>query len=339
MHSSGSDFNKEKMFLRLNGLVSETLKKSEGTKVTKDIKQKLNLFQHSHDEFIFRSYYAYSILKRMRLLKEKALKPQFEGLKAQLNITDEKEILYSSFITREYIYFIMPFLNSLFILQDRIMLLIKQYLNIKFTEPIQNPNETNEYFKRKLRIFRDSIQKFPGYANNNFKILNKFPKPIQKLVKDYWNNHGKNIRQYRNLEQHQYQLYYHSFYRLKPKEEYILYLPDKITRNMELHNITYNKRIVALELFEKEFRAFHDFVEGMLKQIKVQPVDIQPGQSFQPLEGLAKYKNGALLSTMINGKEAITYRISNDNEPNSEAKRLDIQIIPNNITSFHWEFK
>ncbi|NVM19187.1 MAG: hypothetical protein HWN80_15850 [Candidatus Lokiarchaeota archaeon] len=56
----------------------------------------------------------------MRILKEKSLKPQFEGLKPQLNITDEDKILYSSFMTREYIYFIMPFLNTLFILQDRL---------------------------------------------------------------------------------------------------------------------------------------------------------------------------------------------------------------------------
>ena len=108
---------------------------------------------------------------------------------------------------------------------------------------------------------------------------------------------------------------------------------------MELREITYNKKIVALELFEKEFRAFHDFVEGMLKQIKAQPIDILPGQSFQPLEGLAKYKNGAILSTMINGKEALTLRISNDNEPNSKAKKFVHQYIPNNITSFQWEFK
>ena len=159
------------------------------------------------------------------------------------------------------------------------------------------------------------------------------------MLINYWEKHGNNIRQYRNLDQHQYQLYYHSFYRLKPKEEYVLYLPDKITKNMELSDITYNKKIVALELFENEFRAFHDFVEEMLKQIKVQPVDIQPGQSFQPLESLANYKNGKLLSTMIIGKEAITFRINNDNDPNSESKRLDIQKIPNNITSFRWEFK
>ena len=339
MHSSGLEFNKEKMFLRFNGLMFEFIEKFKGTKTTKEKQQNYELFQLFHDEFLFRSYYVYSILKRMRLLKEKALKTQFEGLKPQLNITNEKEILYSSFMTREYIYFVMPFLNTLFILQDRIMLLIKQYRNIKFTKPVQKPNETDEQFKRKLRRFRDSIQKFPGYGNNDFKILNKFLKPIQKLVKDYWNTHAKDIRQYRNLDQHQYQLYYHSFYRLKPKEEFVLYLPDKITRDIKLHDITYNRKIVALELFESEFRAFHDFVESMLKQIKVHPVEIQPGQSFSPLEGLAKYKNGNLVSTMVIGNEALTFRISKINDLNSEAKRSSLKFIPNNITSFKWEFE
>ena len=109
------------MFLRFNGLITEFMKKIfTETKEIKDSEREYRLFMLYHDEFIFRSYYAYSILKRMRILKEKALKPQFEGLKPQLNITDEDKILYSSFMTREYIYFIMPFLNTLFILQDRI---------------------------------------------------------------------------------------------------------------------------------------------------------------------------------------------------------------------------
>ena len=320
MHSSGFELNMEKMFLCFNGLTFEIIEKSIGTKTTKEKQQNYKLFQLYHDEFLFRSYYAYSILKRMRLLKEKALKTQFEGLKPQLKIVDEKEILYSSFMTREYIYFVMPFLNTLFILQDRIMIILGQFLNIKI-----------------------KYDKLPGYYYDYKKKINKilplFPKSIQILLINYWEKHGNNIRQYRNLDQHQYQLYYHSFYRLKPKEEYVLYLPDKITKNMELHNITYNKKIVALELFVNEFRAFHDFVEGMLQQINVKPVDIQPGQSFQPLEGLAKYKNGEILSTMIIGEEAITFRINNNDDPNSEAKRLDILKIPNKITSFGWEFK
>lgn len=321
MHSSGFEFNKEKMFLRFNGLMFEFIEKFKGTKTTKEKQQNYELFQLFQDEFLFRSYYAYTILKRMRLLKEKALKTQFEGLKPQLNITDEREILYSSFMTREYIYFVMPFLNTLFILQDRIMILLGQFLNIK-----ENYNNFPKYY-------------IEDYKKKKNKVLPLFPKPIQTLLISYWEKHGDSIRQYRNLDQHQYQLYYHSFYRLKPKEEFVLYLPDKITREIKLQDITYNRKIVALELFESEFRAFHDFVESMLKQIKVQPVEIQPGQSFSPLEGLAKYKNGNLLSTMVIGNEALTFRISNINDLNSEAKRLDLKSIPNKITSFKWEFK
>ncbi|KKN46910.1 hypothetical protein LCGC14_0668150 [marine sediment metagenome] len=322
MHLSGYEFNREKLFLRFNGLNHKFMKKNF-TKSNEDkeyLEKKYKLFELYQDEFLFRSYYAYSILKRMRLLKETALKAQFEGLRSQFKITDEKEILYSSFMTREYIYFVMPFLNTIFILQDRIMTLLSEFLNIQ-----------------------DKYDKLPKYYYDYKKKINKifplFPKPIQTLLINYWEKHGNFIRQYRNLDQHQYQLYYHSFYRLKPKEEYVLYLPDKITRNMGLHEITYKKKIIALDFFEKEFRAFHDFVENMLKQIKVQPYEIKPGSSFSPLERLVNYKNGDILSTMIIGNEALIFRMSNENKPDSEAKSLTIQKVRNNITSFKWEFK
>jgi len=317
MHQSGFEFNKEQMFLRFNGLLATYFERYKGTKLTEE---NLKLFDLYHDEFLFRSYYAYSIIKRMKLLKEKALKPQFEGLKPKLDISDEEEILYSSFITREYIYFVMPFLNTLFILQDRIMILLGQFLKIND----KYPNLPKYYY---------------DYKNKENKILSQFPRPIQKLLINYWEKHGDRIRQYRNLDQHQYQLYYHSYYRLKPIEEYVLYLPDKITKNMNLNDISYNKKIVALDLFEKEFRAFQDFVENMLKQIKVQPIEILPKQSFRPLESLTKYKNGELLSTMIIGNKAINYRIGKDNDPNSVAKQPEINEITNTITSFRWEFK
>jgi len=151
----------------------------------KIIEKKYKLFELYHDEFLFRSYFAYSILKRMRLLKETVLKAQYEGLKTHLKVSDEKEILYSSFITREYIYFVMPFLNTIFILQDRIMILLGEFLNIK-----------------------DKFDKLPeyyyDYKKKENKILPLFPKPLQTLLINYWEKHGKYIRQYRNLDQHQY---------------------------------------------------------------------------------------------------------------------------------------
>ncbi len=321
MHQTGFEFNKEKLFLRFNGLYMQYFERFKDVKMIKGIETNLRLFSLYHDEFLFRSYYAYSILKRMRLLKEKALKPQFEGLKANLNISDEEEILYSSFITREYIYFVMPFLNTLFILQDRIMILLGCYLKVK-----------------------EKYDKLPSYyfnfkKNKENNLLALYPRPIQQLLVKYWEKYGEKIRQYRNLEQHQYQLYYHSYYRFKPKEEYVLYLPDEIKKNMDLEEIKYHKKIVALELFEEQFKAFHDFVDRMLIQLKIPPEQIQSKQAFEPLEGLSQYKNGELLSTMIIGNEAINFRIGRNNDPNSKAKTLEINKIPNTITSFKWEFK
>lgn len=77
----------------------------------------------------------------------------------------------------------------------------------------------------------------------------------------------------------------------------------------------------------------------MIKSIGIQPKEYLPNQSLIPLEGLSKYKNGELLSIMIIGKEALIFRISDDNDPNSEAKRLAIQNIPNKYDSIKWEFK
>jgi len=77
----------------------------------------------------------------------------------------------------------------------------------------------------------------------------------------------------------------------------------------------------------------------MIKSIGIQPKEFLPSQSLIPLEGLSKYKNGELLSIMIIGKEALIFRISDDNDPNSEAKRVAIQNIPNKYDSIKWEFK
>ena len=57
------------------------------------------------------------------------------------------------------------------------------------------------------------------------------------------------------------------------------------------------------------------------------------------MTGLLKYNNGDLLSTMVIGNEALTFRISKDNDLNSKAKRLELKSIPNRISSFNWEFK
>ncbi len=317
MLNSGKEFNQKKLFLRFNGLVDEYMNKIVG----KDKSQFIGFekFHYFHNEFVYKAYYAYSILQRMRLMKEKAFKPQFEALKPNLELTHETEILYSSFLTREYMYFIMPFLNTMFILQDRIMLILGHYLGIK------------EELPGKLPTY------YYGYKDKNNPILTKFPETIQKMVINYWKDHGERIRSYRNLDQHHYNLSFHTFFRIKPKEEFVVYLPDKYTN--EFDRLSYDKKVIALDYFESEFEAFHDLVENLVNCIGIYPKEFQPSHSLVPLEDLSTYENGELISIWIIGNEVIQTRISKDNEPNSKAKRIEMKTTPNTVTEINWKFK
>ncbi|MFX1281771.1 MAG: hypothetical protein ACFFA3_20650 [Promethearchaeota archaeon] len=317
MFNSGKEFNQKKLFLHFNGLIDKYMNRFVGKH-----KNKLGNFeklQYLHNEFVYKAYYAYSILQRMKLMKEKAFKPQFEAIKPNLNLKNETEILYSSFLTREYMYFIMPFLNTVFLLQDRILLILGNYLKIK------------EKLPEKLPTY------YYGYKEGNNLILTKFPETIQKLILVYWKKHGERIRSYRNLDQHHYNLSFHTFYRIKTKEEFVVYLPDKYSSNFE--KLSYSKKIVALDYFESEFNAFHDLVESLAKSVDVNPKEFQPSHSLIPLEDLAQYENGELISIWIIGNEVIETRISKDNEPNSKAKRIEMKKSPNTVTEINWKFK
>ena len=61
--------------------------------------------------------------------------------------------------------------------------------------------------------------------------------------------------------------------------------------------------------------------------------------SLRPLEGLSNYENGELLSLMIIRNEAISTRISKDNEPGIVPKKNETQILPNRIDKIRWEFQ
>ena len=317
MFNSGKEFNQKKLFLHFNGLADEYMNRIFGKHKSEFIR--FEKFHYLHNEFVYKAYYAYSILQRMRLMKEKAFLPQFEALKPNLGLNNETEILYSSFLTREYMYFIMPFLNTMFILQDRIMLILGRYLGIKGKLPEKLPTY------------------YYGYKDKNNLILTMFPETIQKLVIKYWKDHGERIRSYRNLDQHHYNLSFHTFFRLKPKEEFVVYLPDKYTN--EFDRLSYDKKVITLDYFESEYEAFHDLVENLVNCIDITPKEFQPSHSLVPLEDLSHYENGELISIWIIGNEVIQTRISKDNEPNSKAKRIEMKTSPNTVTEINWKFK
>ena len=68
MFNSGKEFNQKKLFLHFNGLADEYMNRIFGKHKSEFIG--FEKFHYLHNEFVYKAYYAYSILQRMRLMKE-----------------------------------------------------------------------------------------------------------------------------------------------------------------------------------------------------------------------------------------------------------------------------
>ena len=86
------------------------------------------------------------------------------------------------------------------------MKLIAIFLDIEFKDPIKKSNESEKDYKNRVKKYRNKLHSFASYATNYYGILSQFPKEVNELVIKYWKQNGQELRKYRNLEQHQFNL-------------------------------------------------------------------------------------------------------------------------------------
>lgn len=332
-----SIFNRRKLFLRFNGLQKAFIEKYKGTIIKCKVAAKGHLFNHYFNEYKYHLYSAYYFLEQLTQL-EKAIMDQYNELKTFIEFQNETKIEYDSFIVHEYLLRIMPFLNTMFILQDRLMVTIAIFLDIEFKDPIKKSNETNKEYKKKVDIFRDKLQSFASYATNYFSILKEFPNEVGDLVVKYWKQNGQELRKYRNLEQHQFNLLEEAYIIREPTDRFILYLPDNPTeKNFE--ELTYGNKRVTIDFFKFEIQMFHDFVEGVMKIIGIKPETHEFGSSFSPKSNLIiDYKEGDLMKIWVIKNEAILFSVG-EKTPDGEAAKISIRKIKNKMNVLKWEIK
>jgi len=263
---------------------------------------------------------------------------QYNELTPLIKFQNETRIVYDSFIVHEYLLRIMPFLNTLFILQDRLMVIIGLFLDIKFQDPVRNPNDTDKKYKKKVRAFRNKLHSFAAYDTNNNGILKEFPKEVQELIVKYWNQNGQEIRQYRNLNQHQFNLLEEAYIVREPIERFILYLPDN-PNERDFEKLTYNKKRIALDFFKSEIQVFHDFMEGILEILGVNPKKHEFGTGLPPNASKIKdYNEGDLMKIWVIKNEAILFSVG-EKTPDGEAAPLVLRKIKNKISGLTWSLK
>jgi len=301
-------FNEKKLFLKFNGLQLIFINKLNDSDRNEEILNKQKLFSHYYNEFLHHSYSAYCIIEQMNQL-EIAIMKQYIELKPNIEFKNETQVGYESFVVNEYLNRIMPFLNTLFILQDRIMLIIAMYLDITFEKPKKKENETERKYKRRIKKFKDDLQSFASYSGNKHGILKEFPNDIQNLVKKYWNKNGQKIRNYRNLEQHQFNLLEEAYLQLKTYERFILRLPDN-PNERDFEKLTYKKNIITSDYFKTEFHIFHRFVENLMYIMNIRTETHKNGASFSPKSNsLENFNEGDLMKIWVIKKEALLFRV------------------------------
>ncbi len=330
-------FNKRKLFLRFNGLQQRYIEKYIGTKTKDKALTKHNLFNHYFNEYKYHLYSAYYFLEQLEQL-ENAIMNQFKYLKSSIEFQNEYKIEYDSFIVHEYMLRIMPFLNTMFILQDRLMILIAIFLEIEFKDPIKKPNESDKDHKNKIKKFRNKIQSFTSYATNYLGILEAFPAGISDLITKYWKQNGQKLRKYRNLEQHQFNLLEEAYLIKKTTERFILYLPDN-PNERDFEKLTYQNKIVAIDFFKFEIQVFHEFVEKIMETIGIKPENHEFGSSFSPKTNFIKqYNEGDLMKIWVIKNEAILFSVG-EKTPDGAAAKLNLRKIENKMNILRWEIK
>jgi len=330
-------FNERKLYLRFNGLVKAFIESFKGIKIQGDVVKRGTLFNHYYSEFKYHLYCAYYFLGQLDLL-EKTIMQQYNELKPFIEIQNEARIEYDSFIVHEFLLRIIPFLNTLFILQDRLMIIIGLFLNIEYQDPIRKPNESDKVYNKKVKIFRRKLQSFAAYATNYSSILKPFPKEVQELVVNYWNQNGQEIRLYRNLNQHQFNLLEEAYIVREPTERFVLYLPDNPNEH-DFEKLTYDKKRVVLDYFKSEIKAFHDFLEGLMKILGVGPERHEFATSTSPNASKIKdYHEGDLVKIWVIKNEAILFSVGKKT-PDGEAAKLTIRKIKNKIVGLKWDIK
>jgi len=272
-------FNKKNLFLRFNNLKFSLLPIGKKA-IPKENQNKLLKPYEMARGFLNRAYFAYETLNRMVLLNQACIL-QFNNIKCELSLKTNS-IVFESQLVREHICQIMPVLNTIFILQDKVMPIFANVLNIKDKMPM----------------------KFSAYISSNNKFLSKFPVEIQNEVEDYWNQNGKKIRKYRNLNQHEYDLLNLTYLQIEPEEKLLVLLPDNPYEKVE--NFTYHNSIDAFEFLKKSYMIFHNFVEEISKILGFKPKihDYEsPDTSFIDLE--THPDNTTICVSFIGLKEAL----------------------------------
>ena len=179
-------------------------------------------------------------LKQMEALGEACLK-QYHNRKSMLNIKDQRIVFWSPTFVLLLDEF-TPFLASLRISQD---LLWQSLVRTQNCRGQASTSLSKDIERRKL---------------DNFMRSGKLDKRIYHIIIKYWNNGGRELKNYRDLDIHNYAIVRHSFLQISPEEKILVLLPDN-PKELKRDCATFKTERDALTYFKDQFFLLHNCIE------------------------------------------------------------------------------
>lgn len=224
-------------------------------------------FRHFHEEFLFKASLMVSLLDRIIKIDEIIIQQINDIIETskiehkrnpQCPIIEipESGVMFEAISVQELLMYIPTILNTINILQDRFFQLIGKALG------------------------KNNIPNKIGDISNQ--IAKSFGSNILNLLRNYRKDNGKEIRNYRNLDQHEFSLI--NNYIVDKDTLFHIYLPDDPFVNT-FQKITFSQKIDAIPLIEVSIEKFHNFVDNVLKEIGCAEISHKHGSttsSFSP---------------------------------------------------------
>ena len=206
-------------------------------------------FRHFHGEFLFKASLMVSLLDRIIKIDE-IITQQINDIIETSKIEHKRNpqcpiieipesgVIFEAISVQELLMYIPTILNTINILQDRFFQLIGKALG------------------------KNNIPNKIGDISNQIAL--SFGSNILKLLRNYRRDNGKEIRKYRNLDQHEFSLI--NNYIVDKDTLFHIYLPDDpFVKSFQ--KITFSQKIDAIPLIEVSIEKFHNFVDNVLKEI------------------------------------------------------------------------
>lgn len=212
------------------------------------IKVKPNIHPSFVDEFLFRACSARLSIMRMDFLNEKCLH-QFRKQKNELIIHDSKLTFWSPNLI-EFLNETTPFLANMRIMQNLIVPLAILMSGLK-----QSVDSS----------LADAVKKVEGYG-----LMTE----LSLLIKDYWKDGGRQLVDYRDVDQHFSTVVKHAYIQIDlNKEKLLVLIPDNPeVKSSKKFDFSSNRN--ALDYFRDSYFKLNKLIENMGKVLKIIPHSI-----------------------------------------------------------------